>query len=271
AATQAAGGAGAATVTVTGNDGNGYTYTVNFAKSGASDEFNGHALGSQWSVVRPNAATSSVGGGALKITAEAGDLTTTTNTAKNLVLQNAPGDWTIESKLDFSVIPHVNNQQGGIIAYGSDNDYLRLAWEWSSNAARITETIEDGLSGTPVNQVLANIPTAAILGTGKTIYFRMVKTGPRYASSYSADGTTWPLIYETGGALSNVRVGVFAFNRAGTSTDLTVSADSFRILDTVAPVTTASVSPEPVGGAVNGPATITLSATDTGSGVASTE
>ncbi len=271
AVTQASGVPGAATVAVTASDGNTYTYMVGFAKYGSSDEFNGDALGSQWSVLRPNAATSSVSGGALKITAEAGDLTTTTNTAKNLVLQNAPGDWTIESKLDFSVIPHVNNQQGGIIAYGSDNDYLRLAWEWSTNAARITETIEDGLSGTPVNQVLANVPTAAILGTGKTIYFRMVKTGPRYASYYSADGSTWTLIYETGAALSNVKVGLFAFNRAGTSADLTVSADYFRVLDTVAPVTTASVSPEPVNGAVNGPATITLSATDTGSGVASTE
>lgn len=107
--------------------------------------------------------------------------------------------------------------------------------------------------------------------SGRTIYFRMVKTGPRYASFYSADGTTWTPIYETGAALSNVKVGVFAFNRAGTSSDLTVSADYFRVLDTVAPVTTASVSPEPVNGAVDGPATITLSATDSGSGVASTE
>src|SRR5262249_15904806 len=152
--------------------GNSYTYTLNLARYGASDEFGG-PLGSQWTVVRPNAATLSVDGGALKITPETGDLQTTTNTAKNLGLQNAPGAWTIESKLALSVAPEVATESGGIMAYQDDNDYLRLAWEFSANAARITETIEDGLSGAPVNQVLANVPTAAILGTGKTVYFRM--------------------------------------------------------------------------------------------------
>jgi hypothetical protein len=94
-------------VTVTGTDGNTYA-TVAFAVRLAM--VYRRCAGSQWSVVRLNAATSAVGGGALKITAETGDLMTTTNGEEPR--PSAPGDgrW---SPLDFSVIPHVNNQQGG--------------------------------------------------------------------------------------------------------------------------------------------------------------
>jgi hypothetical protein len=163
---------------------------------------------------------------------------------------------------------HPARQQpaGRIIAYGLTTTTALAEERDEPWPRRITETIEDGLSGTPVNQVLANIPTAAILGSGKTIYFRMVKTGPRYASFYSADGTTWTPIYETGAALSNVKVGVFAFNRGGTSSDLTVSADYFRVLDTAAPVVHRSRQ----AGGGRSTARDDRSA-DRGSGVASTE
>ena len=132
--TQAAGIPGAATIDVTGPDGVELSYEVAFARSPKSDAFDGE-LGEQWRWIRHNPAKTSVTADAVVIKADSGDITSTppgtTNTASNLLVQDAPGDWTIESELDFSVVPHVDNQQGGILAYEDDDNYLRLGWEYS--------------------------------------------------------------------------------------------------------------------------------------------
>ena len=55
--------------------------------------------------------------GSLVITSQNGDLQGTTNTAKNVALQDVNGDWTADSKLVFSRPLANNNEQGGIVAY----------------------------------------------------------------------------------------------------------------------------------------------------------
>ena len=79
----------------------------------SSDEFNGGTLDPKWTVVRPDPANLTVGGGTLTIKPEAGDLVTTTNNAKNLVLQPALGDWTMTSKLTFSAAPNAPTSRAG--------------------------------------------------------------------------------------------------------------------------------------------------------------
>jgi beta-glucosidase len=231
AVTQADAVPGTATITVTDGDGVPGTYEVNFAHRARGDDFSGATLGPQWSWIRENPATHSLTSspGSLVITPEVGDLNATTNTARNVLVQPALGDWAIQAKLVFSSAPHANNQQAGIVAYQGDDDYLKLDWEFSTGAARLSQTIEDGLSGTPVVQVLTTIPSAPVFGTATTVWLRMVKTGPRYGTSYSTDGTTFTPIYTTGAALKNVKVGLFAFTRAGTSTDLNVAFDDFQV------------------------------------------
>jgi beta-glucosidase len=228
---QAPGVPGTATVKVTQADGVSFTYRVDFAPAATSDEFSSSTLGSQWSWVRNDASSESLTStpGSLVITPQTGDLNTTTNTAHNILVQSAPGDWTVTSKLVFSVAPHANNQQGGIIAYQDDDNYLKVDWEFSSGAARFGETIEDSLSGSPVAQVLTTIPTASIMGAGTTVWLRMAKRGPIYTTSYSTDGVSFTPIYTTGAALANVKAGVFAYNRAGTTSDLNVAFDDFKV------------------------------------------
>ena len=254
--TQASGVPGTATVTSTGADGTAYTYTLNFAHPAKSDEFEGSAPGPQWTWVRPDATHVGQSGGALTITPQAGDLNSATNTAKNLLLQPAPGDWTMESKLTFNVTPHVSNQQAGIIAYQNDDEYLKLDWEFTANAAQLVETYEDS-SFTPINPTtplvttLASVPTAGFLsGTDKALWLKMVKRGNRYQTYYSTDGSTWTPVYEVGASLTNVKAGIFAYNRAGTSTDLNVAFDYVRMADS-------AVAQGGVGGTV--PATLALS------------
>jgi len=46
---------------------------------------------------------------------------------------------------------------------------------------------------------------------------------------WCTDGSTWTPIYTTGASLTNAKVGLFAYNRAGTSTDLQVAFDYFHV------------------------------------------
>jgi hypothetical protein len=79
--------------------------------------------------------------------------------------------------------------------------------------------------------------------TGTDVWLKLVKRGPRYQSYYSTDGTNWTALYETGASLTNVKAGVFAYNRAGTATDVTASFDYFRLA-------TSATAPGTVGGSV---------------------
>lgn len=125
---------------------------MNFAYPLASDEFDGSAPGPQWSWVRNDASAENVSGGALNIQAQTGDLNAGTNTAKNLLLQAALGDWTAVTKMTLNVTPHSNTQQAGLIAA-------------PETAAFPT--------------VLKALPTASLGITGNTLYLKMVKTALR--------------------------------------------------------------------------------------------
>jgi hypothetical protein len=81
---QATGLSGVATVGVTGPDGITQTYHAYFARRAHSDEFNGTAVGPQWTWIRPDPANEQVTGGSLTITAEHADLIGNTNNARNI-------------------------------------------------------------------------------------------------------------------------------------------------------------------------------------------
>jgi beta-glucosidase len=223
---------GTGKIAITGPDDVTTTYTVYFAPRARSDWFNGTDVGPQWTWIRRDPANEQVANGSLTITPETGDLTGTTNTAKNILVQAALGDWTIQTKLTLSSPPHIATQQAGIVAYQDDDNYLKLDWEFSSGAARLSETTEDSLSGAPVNQVLTTIPTAGLV-SGDTVWLRMVKDGPRYTTYYSTDGTNFVQIYNVGASLRNVNVGLFAFNGAGISNDLTAAFDYLHVSDRI--------------------------------------
>jgi alpha-glucuronidase len=236
--TQATAVPGVATVTSTGPDGIVATYTVNFAQAASSDEFNASKLDPQWTVVRPNPANLNVGGGSLNITPETGDLVTTTNTAKNLVVQAAPGDWTMTSKLRFSATPNAATQQGGIIAYQDDDNYLKFDLEaTSATNIQLRTSLEDSLQTNPavstspiqVNQTLNTTPMNGVLPSDNTIWLRMTKQGYTYTTSYSLDGNSWTPVWSTGATLNNVKAGLLAFNGAATTSNLSVAFDFFHI------------------------------------------
>ncbi len=227
---------GNATVTVTGPDGITQTYRVYFAHRARSDEFSGTSVGPQWTWVRQDPANEQVSGGALTITPEQGDLGGTNPPARNILLQPALGNWAMVSKLIFTTAPHVANQQGGLIAYQDDANWLKLDWEYSGGVAHLAETTSDNqnVSGQQVSQVLATVPTAGLL-TNNTVWLAMNKVGARYTTFYSTDGVHFTPIYNVGASLSNVKVGLFAWNGPATTSDLKVSFQHFHILNRASP------------------------------------
>ena len=232
AITQATSVPGVATVTSTGPDGIVATYRINFAKRPSGDEFNGAALGSQWHFVREAPADWSLSAnpGSLTITPKTGDLTTNTNTAQNVLLQPALGDWTQTTKLTFNHRPDTATQQGGVIAYQDDDNYLKFDLEATSpTSIRFNTTLEDNSNGVPVAQTLNTSDATSVLPANNTVWLRMTKTGSHYSTFYSVDGDTWVPVWTTGATLNNLQAGVFAFNRAGTTTDLQVGFDYFHI------------------------------------------
>jgi alpha-glucuronidase len=209
------------------------TYNVYFARRATGDEFNGSDVGPQWTWIRQDPTAEQVTNHSLVITPETGDLAGSTNTARNILVQPGVGNWTIETKLTLSAPPSVATQQAGIIAYQNDDNYLKLDWEFSGGVARLAETTEDSLSGTPVTQVLATLPTANLIGSNNTVWLRMVKNGPRYTTYYSTDGVNFVPLYNVGTSLSNLKVGLFAYNGAATTNNLQAAFDYFHIANSI--------------------------------------
>ena len=241
-----------------------------------NDEFDGASLdGCRWTtVVRPDGTMTRVTGGNLEIDTSPGDIYGGDNTGpKNFTLQTPPaGDWTVETKVDASALNQAY-QQGGLIVYADDANYVKLdVVADSATAKRLELRSEIG------DAVQDPQPSVGNLTQG-VWHLRLAKTGNTYKGSYSADGVTWTDMAQTvtNAAVANGKVGLFAFGTSATQL-VTAKFDYFHASwaqqdDETAPETTATTNPAAPGasGWYTGPVTVTLAATDEGSGVDRTE
>ncbi|MFC8848918.1 MULTISPECIES: ThuA domain-containing protein [unclassified Micromonospora] len=244
-----------------------------------SDEFGGTSLDKcRWNaILREDAATYRVTGGALQIDVPSGDIYGTGNTGPtNFILQTAPsGDWTLETKVDGSLLAE-QYQQAGLIVHADDDNYVKFDFIVDNQAGQaVSRRIE--FRSEVGGAVQDPQPQVSDLASG-VWHLRVARTGNDFTGSYSADGQEWTTL----GTVSNTavgatpKVGLFTLG-ANAATSKTASFDYFRIgtgtVDTAAPVTTATVSGTPTEGWHTAPVTVTLAAADEdgGSGVASTE
>lgn len=193
------------------------TYYINFGTRSVSDEFNGNAIGKQWTWVRENPEHRNMTStpGSLTITAAQGDIVSSSNNAENILLQNANTDWIIDTKVTFSVRPSSFGQNGGLLAYQDDDNFVKLVY--GAGGGRGFGTGGPGsvqlISENAGNQKnAASLNMADMITDNNTLYLRLEKNGSTYTASCSVDGKKFKPVGKTDVMLKDIRAGVMASN-----------------------------------------------------------
>ena len=188
-------------------------YYVNFGTKAVSDEFKS-APASAWKVIRENKDNWAVGNGALTITTEAGDLTSTNNSAANLFVQSANSDWTIDTKVVCSDAPGAPAQNAGIVAYQDDDNFVKLVY-----SAQMFRRGPQGGAAIQLYCESAGDSKATVNATpegvnANTIWLRLKKSGETYTAYYSVDGKTYTEAGKVEVCLKDIQAGLIACDGA---------------------------------------------------------
>jgi len=234
-----------------------------------ADEFDGSSLDAcRWdTVVRPDPAATRVTGGNLEIDTSRGDIFGGDNSApRNFILQTPPaGDWTLDTKIDGSAFGEAY-QQGGLIAYTDDGDYVKLDHVTNNQPGQpVSRRIE---LRSEIGDVVRD-PQPEIGASQGVWWLRLSKQGTTFRGYASADGVAWTEVGTVANtAVGSAKVGLYAFG-VGQTVSKTAKFDFFhptwgQAADTTPPVTTATTDPATPGpaGWFTGPVSVVLTATD---------
>lgn len=184
-----------------------------------SDEFNTNALSPVWSWIRePVASTYGLADGTFAFQTQAADLHQRSNNASVLVRPAPDRDYLVETKVKLNVPDDgrsYNFAQAGIVIYGDDDNYVRLAQVsiWETRQTEFGKEYADPVRGPFYGSTLIGPPD-------ETTWLRIVRRQQGeeelYTGYTSRDGITWI----RGGTwthrlTSNVRIGLVALGRAG--------------------------------------------------------
>jgi beta-glucosidase-like glycosyl hydrolase len=195
-------------------------YSINFGTKSVNDEFDGGTLGKQWSWVRENPAHWSLSkkAGSLVITSEKGEILAANNNAENILLQSANNDWTIESKLVFSRRPAGLSQNGGLLAYQDDDNYIKLVYS-AGGGGRMGFGGFGGPGGQSGSMLLvmeengyqknaATLRMTDIIKDDNTLLLKFEKKGSLYTASCSSDGKNFKTIGTAELLLKDIKAGM---------------------------------------------------------------
>ena len=188
------------------------SYMVNFGIKSVSDEFNSNSLGRQWNVIRPDEDNLLVADGQLEITAAAGDISGPSDNARNLVLQSANCDWTIDTKLQTSAIPAAPAQNAGLVAYQDDANFVKLVY--GAPGFRRGAQPTDAPAAGSIQLIVEERGTSKTLANAdvhnNNVWLKLEKDGSVYAAFYSVDGNNWVLVGLADITLKDVQAGLIA-------------------------------------------------------------
>ena len=195
-------------------------YSVNFGTKSVSDEFNGQIPGSQWSWERENKSDWSLSKipGSMVIKGQKGDITGSSNTAENILLQSANTDWTILTKVTFSRKPSAFGQQGGIIALQDDDNFVKLVYRTNPRSFRTRTCILDMIiEKNGYNYSIVNYRSADVITDNNlTLILKLERKGETITGSISKDGKTFSNIGTIDIILKNAKAGLFVCNGSDT-------------------------------------------------------
>lgn len=194
-------------------------YAINFGIKSISDEFNQNTLGKQWRWLRENSNGWSLTkqAGSLVIVSDSGDIAENSNMAKNILLQSANTDWTIETKMVCSRKPSGFSQNAGIVAYQDDDNFVRLAYKATfsrrgpgrggvagEQPGAVELMVENG--GDQKSSVILSME--GIIQNNNTLILRLIKKGNLYTAFCSADGKKFEKVGSADVVLKNINGGL---------------------------------------------------------------
>ena len=195
-------------------------YSINFGIKSLNDEFNNSMLGKQWSWIRENPTNWSLSKkpGSLVITSEKGDINESNNDARNILLQSANTDWTIESKIVCSRKPAGFSENAGILAYQDNDNFVKLVYRASfgrrsfgrpgtgEQPGSVELLIESG--GDQKSSV--SVSMDGMIKDNNTLVLKLVKKGNRYTASCSSDGEKFETVGTGDIVLKDIKAGLIA-------------------------------------------------------------
>lgn len=230
-------------------------YMVNFGVPSVSEEFDEDKLGEHWVWLRENPEDWSLTkkSGSMIIVSGEGDLLESNNNARNILMQSANSDWTIETKIVCSRRPASMTENAGILAYQDDDHYVKLAYRPSFGRRSFRRAgsgeqpgaveLQVESAGEQLSSVQLNMEN--IIKDNNTLVLKMVKKGSKYTAFVSSDGREFEEVGEAEVLLKDIQAGIIAikgelpaslsgfrrFMRPGSQPDtpFEVSFDYFRI------------------------------------------
>ena len=193
------------------------TYYINFDVKSVSDEFNGASVGKQWKWIRENSAIVSLSKkpGWLTITSEKGDISEGTNNAKNILLQSANNDWTVETKLVCSRTPS-QPENTGILAYQDDDNFVKLMFRAVIKTTRMGRTGTQVQPGTidllieenGIAKSMADFNVRKEVTGDNPLILKLEKKGSIYTAYYSLDGDKFEKLGTADMSLKDIKAGL---------------------------------------------------------------
>jgi beta-glucosidase-like glycosyl hydrolase len=191
------------------------TYCINFDNNSTGDEFNSESAGNKWEWIRENKANHSysVKPGFLTITSEPGDVSEGSNNARNILLQSANTDWTIETKLAGSRAPS-QPENAGIIAYENDDNFVKLMFRAVIKTTRQRGaqpgTIDFLIEENGIAKSVASFNLKSEIVGENALLLKLEKKGNIYTAYYSAEGEAFKTLGTGDALLKDIRAGLFA-------------------------------------------------------------
>jgi len=194
------------------------SYYLNFDVKSVSDEFNG-SVGSQWQWIRENKTNYKLtkNSGALTITSEVGDVSEGTNNAKNMLLQSANSDWTIDTKLIGSRAPS-QPENAGILVYQNDDNFVKLVIRAVTKTSRgggdrtapetQPGTIDLIIEEKGIAKSMASFNLRTEFTGNNALILKLEKSGSNYNAYYSLDGVKYDKLGTASMLLKNIKAGL---------------------------------------------------------------
>jgi arabinan endo-1,5-alpha-L-arabinosidase len=182
-----------------------------------SDDFRGSTLSSRWTWIRPPAkSTYAVTHGTLSWQTQDADLHPPVTPLASVLTEPAPsGDYVVEAKVSVSVPADgccQNYVQGGVMIYGGDGHYVKLA----SVSIEDTRQTEFGLENSTTVTGYPDYGNTVAGPVGQWTYLRIVHTGvDRYTAYTSVDGRHWDHGGTWTASLTSPRVGLISMGGSG--------------------------------------------------------